>query len=884
MDNEKLIREMIDKCDIFYDDLLISSEDIIKLYIRFFASSFNKDKKNMSFAFHTGSLCFDVASVAVVMLTCFAYNVVSNEDILSSLNIGDMILFKGERYRWEGIVTGINSGAPVEKYICIAQDGKGKNGPSKLYVPYQQNKHRVKPYFGSSTVTDGRGIRENKNNRNEFLAYVLNIPESDVPSVLDISVVVLADKGEFIDICQHLNISYGSGKNIQLTDIIPVSYFTESGEEMQIGKNPSKAEAIIKAVSKVSAARDLILDKHSNKVVGLLAINISSMTSNASDFKDLIRRKSLRFVIVTSAYSTESSDLVVKQYEDASIFACTREMLSGISTSVKSHNKLTDELYRQVKNIVGREVKVLEISGGWSWPEYRDIKSNIYTIRKSNWAENEKEEFVLSSLALLNLYTSSFFSMNKLEAAIEKEQINSAVISPQRRLKQLIELSSSSLSMKSVCEVVINRLLMMHERLYQASPKEDALYRLIQDNSGKKIAIIVPKAYYADLFQLYWGSEFRFFKIACCTANRFDPSEQYDLIIVTGDVVGKKFNPLQCYVSTEINMLLYECESKLFKHRKRISDENERKLNARIKGLKDDVYESVISAGNDDSTDEELNESIKKFSDLDEFVDSVGMFDIRKLMPSNHASGNYTGTAEVNHVGTFTTGEEILFSKYYSAVVYDRIAQKVKEKSPEKLVPGDVLVFTKRNDYTRNVVDLIFNQLIQNKCLTKDVQEAAEKACYWKKALREFKEKEQLTYRGIAKELKKLGSTLQEITVRQWLDEDSHIVGPRNAETMVLIAKLTQDPYMLAEPQSYFDACRIVRHYRREILNLIAQVINDKLSNKVSEHGSVFEVVYEHVENFSETMELENVFELEQTAIVNCNLVNRPIVETEVLL
>lgn len=45
MDNEKLIWEMIDKCDIFYDDLLISSEDIIKQYIRFFVSSFNEDKR-----------------------------------------------------------------------------------------------------------------------------------------------------------------------------------------------------------------------------------------------------------------------------------------------------------------------------------------------------------------------------------------------------------------------------------------------------------------------------------------------------------------------------------------------------------------------------------------------------------------------------------------------------------------------------------------------------------------------------------------------------------------------------------------------------------------------------------------------------------------------
>ena len=76
----------------------------------------------------------------------------------------------------------------------------------------------------------------------------------------------------------------------------------------------------------------------------------------------------------------------------------------------------------------------------------------------------------------------------------------------------------------------------------------------------------------------------------------------------------------------------------------------------------------------------------------------------------------------------------------------------------------------------------------------------------------------------------------------------------------------------------------VVRHYRREILSLIAQAINDKLSNKQPVQGSAFEVVYENVEKLSETMELENVFELDDIATVNNTIVNRPISESEVLM
>lgn len=875
---------MTEKCEIFYDDLLISAEDIVKKYLHFFSSRFDPEQKVTSFAFHTGSLCFDVASIAALMLACFVYNLSSNEDVLESLNVGDMVLYKGERYRWNGITSDVPGLRNNNKeYVCLVQDGKGKNGTSSTYLPYDTSKAKIRPYFGDSVVTDGRGIRRKKSNRNEFLSYVLNIPEADVPSTLDISVVVIADKSQFIDICQHLFISYKDQKKVQLTDIVSVSYFTGSGEEMQVGSNPSKAEAVIKAVSKVSAARDLILDKHSNKVVGLLAINAGSLATNASDFRDLIRRKTLKFAIVTSAINSESSNVAVEQYDDATIFACTRDTLSSISTEIKSPNKLTNELSRQVRNIIGRDVEIVEVSDNWTWDEYKRIKNNIFTIRQSGWDESEKEEFVLSALALINLFTSAFFSMEQMERAISHNMINSAVLSPAARIEKLRELASKSLSMREVCEDVINALNSMYDRMTSLSSKGEKLRDLLIANRDKRIALVVPKAYYVDLYRIYFKTAFPNVRVTCCTANRFDPQEQYDLIVVTGDVVGKKFDSLQCYSSSRLVILLYECEGKLFKHRKHLSAKNERKLNARAKGLKGEAFERAV-ASSEDEIDSDFDESIREFANLDEFVESVGMFDIRRLMSTGQSTGNYTGTAEVNHVGTFTSGEQILFSKFYSAVVFDRMAQKVVETSPDKLVPGDVLVFTKRDDYTRNIVDLIFEQLLQNQKLAKDVQDAAEKAIYWKEALRKYKNQEGLTYRGIAKAMKKLGSTLQEVTIRQWLDEESHIVGPRNADTMVLIAKLTNDELMMRNPQSYFEACRLVRHYRREILNLIAQAINDKLSNKIPEKGSVFEVVYDHVEHLSETMELENVFELEETAIVSSNLINRPIVETEVLL
>ena len=123
---------------------------------------------------------------------------------------------------------------------------------------------------------------------------------------------------------------------------------------------------------------------------------------------------------------------------------------------------------------------------------------------------------------------------------------------------------------------------------------------------------------------------------------------------------------------------------------------------------------------------------------------------------------------------------------------------------------------------------------------------------------------------------------MQEVTIRQWLIEDSHIVGPRNERTMGFIAAVTQDPHLLADPHGFYIACSAVRHDRRKILDLIAKAINDKLSGNLPPEGSVLSIVYDNVDNLSETMELENISELTESVNISVNLVNTPITEAEV--
>ena len=203
MSMRNFIFSLIEKCDIYYDDLIVSSKSIIERYMSFFANQLEHEEKSISFSFHTGSVCFDVVSFAAIALACFSYSMISNDEIIMSLKSGDMVLYKGERYRWGGIkkLSGSRGEAPKD-YIVLNQDAKGRNGASSTAILYHRNKHLVKPYYGTSALTDGRGIKKDNPDRIDFIAHILDIAPADVPTTIDLSAVVVADKNEFFDICK----------------------------------------------------------------------------------------------------------------------------------------------------------------------------------------------------------------------------------------------------------------------------------------------------------------------------------------------------------------------------------------------------------------------------------------------------------------------------------------------------------------------------------------------------------------------------------------------------------------------------------------------------------------------------------------------------------
>lgn len=867
------INDILEKCDIYFDNSLISKESILEKYLSFFADSMDPETRTVGFALHTGSICFDVISVVAVGLGCLSYNLSTNDEIIASLQPDEIVMYESQRYRWKGLEK-IND----DIWMCLEQDGK--DGPSKKLLKYDCHKHHIIPYHGLSQVTDGRGIPKIKTNREDFLSYIFNLPVFEIPTQIDISVVAIAERGLFADICKKTSIVYGGGKRVGLLDIIPASYYTSGRIEHQFGANPTKSEPVFKVTGNISVARDMIFDKHGNKVVGLLVSDDKIMRDGTSGLSDLLRRKKLKFALVMSPIHAELSNHIFELYEDATVFACTKEYLTTSPNIIGFSNPYTEELYHQIQNIVDNTVTCIKVNGGFGKDIYDNIRNAIYTINLSNWESELKDEFIISSHSILSLLNTAVFTMSEMEQAIVESKINPSVRSPKARIAELWNLAKTAGTMQELCQFVANALEQKYNELLAISPKAEILREYIGDHSTESIVIVVPKAYYADILMGSIPEVFAISNILCVTQNKFDPCVEYDAIIVVGDVHNKKFDPLYCLTSKNIVIFLYDCEERFLEYRSRQKQKYERYLNFK-QGINTKKWNDVY---NSDDNDENIETEIQRLAMLDEYIYSRNVFDVRNIAVDNTQIGISVPIAEVTHVGAFTTGEQIFFSKFYSAVVFDAVAGKVTEKTPSELAAGDVVVFTKRNDYTQNIVDIVYERLLKSGRLSSRSIEMFEKSQYWKKVLREYKEIQNYSYRDVAKQLSAVGCAVQEVSIRQWLIEDSHIVGPRNDKTLEYIGKITQNKNLLEDAQGYYKACQIIRHERRKILKLIAKAINDKLLGAVPQQGSELEIVYENVEKLSETLELEYISDLDKSVNVNINLVNRPITEAEVLM
>lgn len=862
---------IIEKCDVCIDGNIISKELLIKTFSDFISSTIEDKCHNIGVVLHTGSICFDAILLAYAAISNILYNETNAADLIHSLHAGDVVLCydgskgrtKPSKWVFEGFVNSVGE-TPQEipgTYILLQN---GKEGKKWLK---ENSWTKIVPYYGASKSMDNRGLRQEDGKRYDFFKAVLEMQDTEIPRTIDTSTIVVMSREEANILVGSLSFRFGK-TDIKLTDLVPVSYYTESNQEYQYGINPSKNEPVIKLTGKVSVARNLLLRRGGNRHIGLIVLGEDMYRRGESELPELLDRQSIQYVYLCMHLDSEISANLIANYKEANLFACTKDFLLSNSRPPAVCNPYTEQLDAQIGAIVDKEVAVNVISGFINWEKYKTFKRAMYSVKSSEYNSEQKDDFLVQAYSLMNLFMTAVFSIGLLEELIDSGIVDN-VEKPELRLHRLEEIAKHFPGfLRESATSVVSILEEAYLELYDSTPKETAFLKAIEARRGR-IAVVVPKAYFGividrllSLNNLYNGTD-----IYTMTANRFDNSQLYSAIIVVGNISGKRFDALRCRSSQEIDLLLYECEKYRYKKQMRDAKAAEHLLNKRSTILTDDEYEEdSIGIAEDD---------LKEVDNIDtEIIDYISSAPI-KAIRNSFSCGDGKSMAEIVAVAKFDSDEIAFFTKNYKAYVLDETDNSVKEVVASDLSEGDIIIFTRSTSKTRDIVEEILRDMIKNKLVPPEIENAYYKSREWKKTLIDYMKRTGSSAKSIADEMISNGVSVQEITIRGWLDEESHTVRPQRLDSIQQIALIAGNDELFDSAEVCFDAGGQIYKIRRQILKAIGQAILGEVTGNNDVIGIMTATVADRIKNAAVTLQIETITFVNDE--VPISTANRPI-------
>lgn len=875
------LKMVINKCDLLLDGEVISKELLMQKLADFLLQTTEKEKHNVGFILHTGSICYNVIAVAYAAVSCLVYNENDVASVIASLQEGDYVLYGGHRYIFKGFSKGYNPNQS-KNYIAVkkieTQDSDTAyimlyNNKDTNYIP-RNSWQSVQPYLGESQNLDGRGVRKVSSIRSEFYSDVLEYNKTDVPNVINASVVLVLSRAMADFLIKRISLRFNE-KTICLLDLVTASYYTEN-DNYNYGGNVAKTEPLLKITGKVSVARRLVLSREGNKHIGLMVFGNDMVTKNRTELPELLNRQSLRYIYVLSNNDSQESVSVIKEVEHPNVFVCSKEFLLNNSLPCKLNNKYTIELDKQVSTVLNKTILHQVVVGWISWKDYIGFTRCINAIQNSDYSTDEVYDFILYSRFLMKTFLTIPVTIQEREKSVSSGALSALPIEQTlQEIKKAYTTFPNYLHEKA--ETILSILELSYLRLSEKSEKGECIRRILKENRNKHIAVVVPKANYSTIMRDcgYYDIMNDKSLLTIVTANSFDNSVIYDRIIVLGNYSGKRFNAFKSLASPVIETVLYSFEVNHYNYRKKCAAMEEMELSGLDTSLATDYDYQVIDdmICIDEKEEVEIEEFVQMETSIDDYIRRISeAISFREIETYAQAGGGHT--AEVVAVGTFENGEKAFFTKHYLAYVIDENEGVVKETGVHQLSDGDLLVFTCNTVETRDVVDIIMSKLIDEHRINDDLVDCLEKSRKWKKVLIDYMQTHKIPAKRIAELMVKNGASVQEVTICRWLDEDSHMVGPQKVDSIKQIAVLVGDEEMLSNANDYFEACTRIRKMRRLILKWIGKAIVEKLSGCKPKERIMAEI-YERLDSIAQVLRLESVVSVERT--IPMHFINRPI-------
>lgn len=376
-------------------------------------------------------------------------------------------------------------------------------------------------------------------------------------------------------------------------------------------------------------------------------------------------------------------------------------------------------------------------------------------------------------------------------------------------------------------ERILDILREAYATLQTRVAKKDAIEEVLwpQANSvrGRKIAVIVHLAGFKTLCnRLGWPelARQRHDTLEIATPGTFQPTPgRYDLIVSIGGMEGKCFSPFFCTCADSVLVLMYGCELADFRRNAKNAIRREKRLSGEEASSEE---KQAFRAAQQDHQEiqwvHDIEDELRKFRESENWA-IVGR--IRRT------AGQSDQESEVAWIGTLETGEKVFFTKFARPYVLVSGSGELRERRIEEVSSGDRILFMQNNNARHDIIDTMLQDRIAQGG-SEGLAEAFRKSKRWRQLLKTYAAENQVSAADMAK---KMGNIVHEVTIKSWMDEDAHIVGPRKADCLRQIADLVGDQEMRDSFATYENACRIIRHERLELLNELGRQIRNNMNN-----------------------------------------------------
>ena len=590
-----------------------------------------------------------------------------------------------------------------------------------------------------------------------------------------------------------------------------------------------------------------------------------------------MRRKN--FVITSIAIGSPAVDSVIQNVgNDGKLLSHTKYYLRKLAEMKEPGSGIVGEIWSQVRSLVNRRIFTKTVEGFISLEQYREWLAAVKAFKNVPFDWEEKAAFLDEACGLFSFLKGSVFEMSDIDARTDLVW-RGRKLSPIARIADLRETSAKyPAEVQVFSDKIISIILIVYEGLKKTNKKREFLEHIISEYQGRRIAVVVPQEGFKVLFEeLGYQRRVRSLggALTIATPNSFgrgssrERQSRYDVVVSLGGADGRRFSPFSCPKANDVCVLLYAVEAKRFVEREKDSIRKERVLNNQSTYA--DYSVAVENARNDMSEDESRFES-----ELATFLREFWEREDRRLAEKYGRLSGTNRNVEVVKIGTLDSGEKIFFTKFFRPYVMDEAGDGLKEVELDEVTTGDTLLFMQNNNACKDIVDVMLADYIAEQSSSRHMGEMLAKTRRWRQLLRDFSRDRQLTAADIAERMKATGATIHEVTVRNWMDEESHLVGPRDKSSFEHIAKLTSDEELRQHIDDYFEACKIIRERRVKLLHELGAQIKGGMTPETLVDNKDLGIAAK-VKNMVKLCVLETLTNAPENLHMNTLYVNRPI-------